>query len=50
MNLKRMMKELSFRIKIRKTLQEASREELDITREETIKEIDRRNKKWHSKN
>ena len=39
------VKELAYRLKLRKILGQASREELTITIEETKKEIERRNKK-----
>lgn len=39
------IKELSYRLKLRKMLGQASIEELTITKEEVIKEIERRNKK-----
>lgn len=39
------IKEISYRLKLRLALKKASREELDITKEETINEINRRNKK-----
>lgn len=39
----RFVKQLNFRIKMRKVLQESSREELDILLDETKKEIERRN-------
>lgn len=41
----RSIKELSYRLKLRKMLQQASFEELTITKEETTKELERRNKK-----
>lgn len=43
--LSRFVKETTFRIRMRKTLQEASREELSIVLDETKKEIERRNKR-----
>lgn len=39
------VKELAYRMKIRKVLNQASIEELQITKEETNKEIERRKKK-----
>lgn len=39
------IKETIYRMKLRKILVEASREELQITLEETRREIERRNKK-----
>ena len=39
------LKELAYRMKIRNVLKDASIEELRITKEELIKEIERRNKK-----
>ena len=39
------VKELAYRMKLRKILKDASMEELQITKEETKKEIERRNKK-----
>lgn len=39
------IKELAYRMKLRKILGEASREELQITLEETKKEIEKRNKR-----
>lgn len=39
------LKELAYRMKIRKVLKDASIEELKITKEELIDEINRRNKK-----
>jgi len=41
------VKELAYRMKLRKILTQASMEELQITKEETRREIERRsNKKW----
>lgn len=39
------VKELAYRMKLRKILKDASREELQITKEETLQEIERRNRK-----
>ena len=39
------VKEIAYRLKIRKVLGQASMEELQITKEETNKEIERRKKK-----
>lgn len=39
------LKELQYRMRLRITLKNASTEELQITKEETIREINRRNKK-----
>lgn len=39
------IKELAYRMKIRKILIQASIEEIKITKEECIKEMERRNKK-----
>ncbi len=39
------IKELMYRMRLRKELKQASIEELRITKEETINEINRRNKK-----
>ena len=44
-NLKRQMVETNYRLKIRSTLQKATIEEIKITKEECIREIERRNKK-----
>ena len=42
-NKKRQFVELKYRMKIRSTLQQATLEEIKITKEECIKEINRRN-------
>lgn len=39
------LKALNYRMKLRKVLQKASIEELEITKEEMKREFDRRNKK-----
>lgn len=44
-NLKRQLVETNYRLKIRSTLQKATIEEIKITKEECVKEIDRRNSK-----
>ena len=42
--LKRGMQELAYRMKLRKALQQSSREQLEITNKELHREINRRNK------
>ena len=44
-NLKRQMVETNYRLRIRSTLQKATIEEIKITKEECVREIDKRNKK-----
>lgn len=43
-NLKRQITKTNYRMKIRRTLQQATLEEIKITKEECIKEQERRNK------
>ena len=45
MKIKHNLKSIAYRMKLRLTLNKASIEELTITKEEIIKEINRRNKK-----
>ena len=42
---KRSIKAMAFRLKLRKSLQEQDNDLLEITKDEVIKEIDRRNKR-----
>lgn len=42
---RRSIKAMAFRLKLRKSLQEQDNDLLEITKDEVIKEIDRRNKR-----